>query len=261
MTRTYRVSDFAKIAGVTVRTLHHYDRIGVLMPSKATDGGHRLYTETDLLRLQQIILLKWMGFSLNHIKDILNSPRYNLLESLHFQKSVVDIKIGRLQQVATALQKAVDMAENAGDTALDSTTIQSIISKVNAVDDEDWVAQFYDETAMASLQLRGMTLTPEYLAEIEQTWRDLYAEFEQRRDLAPDSPPLQALAARMHALITEFTAGDEAVEAGLKRTITAMNNQEMPDHYNGRTPFEGVDDDLRTLIQSAYDIYRKSQNA
>ena len=68
MTDIYRVAEFAKLAGVTVRTLQYYDRIDLLKPSDSTEGGHRLYQRSDLLRLQQILTLKWMGFKLDQIK-------------------------------------------------------------------------------------------------------------------------------------------------------------------------------------------------
>ena len=64
----YPAIDFARLAGVTVRTLHHYDRIGLLKPSSYTSAGYRLYRKQDLIRLQQIVTLKFIGFSLNQIR-------------------------------------------------------------------------------------------------------------------------------------------------------------------------------------------------
>ena len=87
MTHFYRVAEFAKLSGVTVRTLQYYDRIELLKPSNTTEGGHRLYRRHDLLRLQQILTLKWMGFKLDQIKDLLDSPRYDLRTALHMPKS------------------------------------------------------------------------------------------------------------------------------------------------------------------------------
>ena len=66
----YRVSDFAEKAGVTVRTLHHYDRLGLLKPSGRTEAGYRLYGERDFGRLQQIVTLKFIALPLRQIKRI-----------------------------------------------------------------------------------------------------------------------------------------------------------------------------------------------
>ncbi|MCZ7543136.1 MAG: MerR family transcriptional regulator [Anaerolineae bacterium] len=97
MARTYRIAAFAKLAGVTVRTLHHYDRMGLLTPSSSTEAGYRLYTQRDLLRLQQILTLKWMGFALKQIKALLDDPAYDLRASLAIQKAAVEAEIARLQ--------------------------------------------------------------------------------------------------------------------------------------------------------------------
>ena len=74
MTKLYRIAQFAQLAGVTVRTLQYYDRMGLLRPSATTEANYRLYTTADLLKLQQILTLKWMGFSLSEIGAILSPP-------------------------------------------------------------------------------------------------------------------------------------------------------------------------------------------
>ena len=70
--RWYKANEFARLTGVTVRTLHHYDRLGLLKPSGRTPAGYRLYGERDFARLQQIVILKFIGFPLNQIKEILD---------------------------------------------------------------------------------------------------------------------------------------------------------------------------------------------
>ena len=89
----YRVAEFARLAGVTVRTLQYYDRIGLLKPSQSTEGGHRLYERRDLLRLQQILTLKWMGFKLDQIKELIESPQYDLRTALRMQKAAIDNQV------------------------------------------------------------------------------------------------------------------------------------------------------------------------
>src|SRR5689334_328532 len=90
MKRTYLVGEFATLAGVTVRTLHHYDETGLLKPSQHTRAKHRLYREEDLLRLQQILTFKQLGFSLEEIHDLLESDTYDLRETLRIQKQALD---------------------------------------------------------------------------------------------------------------------------------------------------------------------------
>ena len=80
--KAYTVSQLAKMAGVSVRTLHHYDHIGLLKPSRRTEAGYRLYERQDLLRLQQILFFKELDLPLSEIRGILDDPGFDQIESL-----------------------------------------------------------------------------------------------------------------------------------------------------------------------------------
>src|SRR3954467_515981 len=86
-----KVGELAKRAGLTVRTLHHYDEIGLLKPSLHTEAGHRLYTAGDVARLQQVISLRQLGFSLPEVRDCLNQPDFSPLE-------VIGLHLARLRE-------------------------------------------------------------------------------------------------------------------------------------------------------------------
>src|SRR5947207_8706555 len=103
----YRVSEFAEKAGVTVRTLHHYDRMGLLKPSGRTNAGYRLYGERDLVRLQQIVTLKFIGMPLREIKKLLNQADLDLSATLRLQRQLLQEK---RRQVETAIE-AIEQAE------------------------------------------------------------------------------------------------------------------------------------------------------
>jgi DNA-binding transcriptional MerR regulator len=77
-----QVKEVSELAGVSVRTLHHYDEIGLLVPSSVTPAGYRLYSVEDLERLQQILFYREIGFSLSEIKDILDQPGYDRGQAL-----------------------------------------------------------------------------------------------------------------------------------------------------------------------------------
>ncbi len=72
-----KVGELAKRTGLTVRTLHHYDEIGLLKPSLKTESGHRLYTGRDVARLQQVLSLRQLGFSLEQVRDCLDRPGFS----------------------------------------------------------------------------------------------------------------------------------------------------------------------------------------
>ena len=88
-TSFFHTHEFAQRAGVTVRTLHHYDRLGLLKPSRYTDAGYRLYGERDFARLQQIVVLKFIGLSLKEIKRLLEEKQLDLPGTLRVQREIV----------------------------------------------------------------------------------------------------------------------------------------------------------------------------
>ncbi|MFB2976084.1 MerR family transcriptional regulator [Microseira sp. BLCC-F43] len=87
-----QVHQFALRAGVTVRTLHYYDRLGLLKPSTYTPSGHRLYGESELARLQQIVTLKFIGFPLKQIKQLLDGKNFDIKTTLHLQRQIIEEK-------------------------------------------------------------------------------------------------------------------------------------------------------------------------
>ena len=104
--KTYRVKEVARLARVTVRTLHHYDSIGLLVPSGRTDSGYRLYSEDDLLRLQQILLGRELGLSLEQIRRTLDDPSVDREAMLLVHR---DQLVKRFYDVA-AMIRSVDQA-------------------------------------------------------------------------------------------------------------------------------------------------------
>jgi DNA-binding transcriptional MerR regulator len=110
---SYAVSQVAKLAGVTVRTLHHYDEIGLLTPGERTGAGYRRYTEKDLERLQQILYYRELGFGLEEIATILDDPDAD--PSAHFrrQHALLSGRVRKLQEMIAAIEFAME-AEKVG---------------------------------------------------------------------------------------------------------------------------------------------------
>lgn len=104
---TYTVSQLAKLAGVTPRTLRHYDAVGLLQPSSRGKNGYRYYTQNDLLRLQQILFYRELDFSLEDIEKVLNSPSYSVLESLSKQKRMLQLKQSRLRTLIKTIDQTI----------------------------------------------------------------------------------------------------------------------------------------------------------
>lgn len=136
----YTIGDFAEKAGVTLRTLRYYNKIGLLNPSSYNQLGHRLYSKQDFGKLQKILTLKFIGLSLD---DISNIMKYDLSDndfkkSLEVQKSIMEEKIHHIQMVIKAIDEAVQMLDN--DHLLNWDKFINIINVINI--DKKWLEQY-----------------------------------------------------------------------------------------------------------------------
>ena len=109
------VKEVSKLTGVSVRTLHYYDAIGLLEPTKVTDAGYRMYDDTALSRLQNILLFRELQFPLKEIKEILDSPNFNQEEAVAQQIKLLELQykhIGELISFAREIQKRIKSMNN-----------------------------------------------------------------------------------------------------------------------------------------------------
>ncbi|CAL9404392.1 TipAS antibiotic-recognition domain-containing protein [Streptomyces althioticus] len=106
---SYSVGQVAAFAGVTVRTLHHYDKAGLLSPSDRSRAGYRLYGEADLVRLQQILFYRELGFPLDEIASLLEDPQANALERLQDRLRRLNEEIARLRRLAEVAERAIEV--------------------------------------------------------------------------------------------------------------------------------------------------------
>ena len=105
---SFTVGAVARLAGVTVRTLHHYDEIGLLRASGRSDAGYRRYADADLDRLQRILFYRELGFGLDQIKDVMTDGGADAAAHLRRQHAMLLDRIGRLERMATAVEKAME---------------------------------------------------------------------------------------------------------------------------------------------------------
>ncbi|MFI5977875.1 MerR family transcriptional regulator [Streptomyces sp. NPDC051452] len=105
---SYSVGQVAGFAGVTVRTLHHYDEIGLLVPGERTHAGHRRYTDADLDRLQQVLFYRELGFPLDEVAALLDDPEVDPRARLRRRHGLLTARIERLRQMAAAVEHAME---------------------------------------------------------------------------------------------------------------------------------------------------------
>lgn len=117
------VSEVAALAGVTVRTLHHYDELGLVVPSGRTEAGYRLYGTEDLERLQLVLFHRELGFSLTEIRDLLDDPAFDRGEALRSQRDLLVAQARRLEHMITAVDRAI-AAHQEGETMTDEVMFE-----------------------------------------------------------------------------------------------------------------------------------------
>lgn len=196
--RLFRIGEVAAFTRVSVRTLHHYDAIGLLRPRAHSEGGHRLYAERDLLRLQQILTLRYLGFPLRRIGELLNRADTDLVASLRIQRAALQARAAELQRIDAAVGELLDRRGATGRWAWDL-----VASASAAVQDGLTQRGSAMDKTQKLIEELGKEVTPEEIAAVERGWTELLTEIRANRDLDPASPRAQALAERWNALMQQ----------------------------------------------------------
>ena len=222
--KQYQPTEFARLAGVTVRTLHHYDRIGLLKPSGYTGAGYRLYRQHDLIKLQQIVTLKFIGFSLVQIKNLLNSNSFDLAVALNQQKEIIAEKRQQLDLAIKAIEKAQNLLTTNQEP--DWEAFKRIIEVINMQNNMDWTKKYYSEEAKQKVTERAATIDPEVIEQGQRDWANLIREVETAvsEGVDPASEHAAGLASRWSELIRAFTGGDQEIQAGLNKMYSDQSN-------------------------------------
>jgi DNA-binding transcriptional MerR regulator len=212
--RTYLTHEFAKRAGVTVRALHHYDRLGLLTPSGRTHAGYRVYSDHDFARLEQIVALKFIGFPLSQIRDILRRKDTDLGAALRHQRQILAEKRDHLDRAVQAIERAEKIV-SAGGTP-DWEPFRKVIEVIQMQTRKDWMKKYYTEEQLASLRQRW---TPEVQVRAEQDWAALVKDVEAAiaRGEDPLSETGRGLAERRQQLLAQFTGGDPGLAESLHK--------------------------------------------
>jgi len=220
----YQADEFARVAGVTVRTLHHYDRIGLLKPSGYTSAGYRLYRKRDLIRLQQIVTLKFIGFPLIQIKDLLNRNSFDLVTALNQQREIIVEKRRQLDQAIKAIEKAESLL--ATNSEPDWDAFRNIIEVINMQNNMDWTKKYYSEEAQQKIKDRAQAIPQEVIEQGQRDWATLIRDVETAvtEGIDPKSERAADLAARWSELLKGFTGGNPVIQAGLNKMYADQAN-------------------------------------
>jgi len=190
------VKEVSRLSGVSVRTLHHYDTIGLLKPTSVTDAGYRLYDEEAVKRLQTILFFRQLQFSLKEIKEILDSPDFDPMLALEQQIKLLELQRKSLDVLiahARRIQETGVMDMNF--TPFDKTEMDNYAAQAKAKWGKTDAYQEFENKTKGQSQ--------EQMASIGDDLMDIFAQIGQIRHLSPAAPEAQTLIAKLQAFITD----------------------------------------------------------
>lgn len=200
----YTVKQLSDIAGVTVRTLHHYDDIGLLRPSRVGANGYRYYDDDALLRLQQVLFYREIGLELAHIRDILDSPDFDLVTALRSHRAVLLNKRARLDALVTTIDETI--SHLTGETPMNTTRMFEAFSDEQQRQYErearlQWDADLVNDS-IRRWNSYSQAQKDAIMAEAGQIYTDIVASLE--AGLPPQHADVQAIIVRWQANMRHF---------------------------------------------------------
>ncbi len=207
---SWKVGELARQTGLSVRTLHHYDEIGLLSPSGRTAAGHRLYADGDVARLQQVMSLRQLGFSLDEVRECLDRPGFS-------PRHVVRLHLERLREQIEMQRRLVARLE-AVEEGLRLAGEVPVEELIRTIEEMSMYEKYYTPEQLEELKQRRETVGEERIREVEAEWPRLMEEVrvEMERGTDPADPRVQELARRWMGLVAEFTGGDPGIERSLR---------------------------------------------
>jgi DNA-binding transcriptional MerR regulator len=204
-----RVGDLARATGLTVRALHHYDELGLVVPSRRTPAGHREYDAAGVRRLYQVVALRRLGFALADVKALLDGAAYDPRETVRRQLAETDRRLAAESALRDRLTHLLAVLDRGGEPTTDDL--------LRAVEATTMTDAYYTPEQRETLRQRAETMGPEAMEQSQRDWAEVLAGFEAARVAGtdPGDPSVQAFADRARGLLQAFTGGDPAMYESL----------------------------------------------
>jgi DNA-binding transcriptional MerR regulator len=191
MNKTYSVKQLAKLAGVSIKTLHLYDKLGLLKPAVRTDARYRLYQEKELLRLQQVLFYKELDFPLKEIRQILDDPDFDLIKALEGHKKLLHIKKVRINTLLKTLDNTIHSLKNK--TMLNLNELYDGLSREEAMEYRVQAVIAYGDEVVTHAEGYLKTLNKEDMQLLVARQKELGISLFLLKDKNPEAEDVQQL--------------------------------------------------------------------
>lgn len=209
--RTWKVGELSKLTGLTIRTLHHYDEIGLLSPTSRTSSGHRLYDEGDIIKLQQIMSLKELDFSLDKIKEFLENPEYNPKEIIEMQIERLNQEIKLKEELKSQLQELWEVFHS-----WRKPNLEQFINSIELIKNQK---KYFTQEQITLIKKQYNELNNNEADKYTSSWGELISSFqyEMEKGTSVDNPTVVDLARKWKEAMDFFTGGDREIISSAER--------------------------------------------
>jgi DNA-binding transcriptional MerR regulator len=242
----YTVKQLSDLAGVSVRTLHYYDEIGLLAPASVGDNGYRYYEDADLFRLQQILFFREMDIGLLQIKEILDSPGFDTVSALQEHRHALQAKIERLQQLVNTVDSTILHLIGDVNMSRKQKIFEGFSEEKQKAYEEEAMQRYGEDSVKQSIKLWN-SYSEERKNQIKEEGGAIYLDLVDAMPTGHDSEQTQAILVRWHEHIRYFYEPSIEVLGGLGQAYA-----EDPDF---RATFTAIHPDLPGFLAKAISVY------
>jgi DNA-binding transcriptional MerR regulator len=241
----FTVKQLSKIAGITPRTLHYYDEIGLLKPSRVGANGYRYYGEDALLRLQQILLYRELDLPLEDIKEIMGRRDFDVPAALEKHKQELGKRILRLERLIVTVDQTLDHLK--GKKAMSEKQLFEVFSEEQQAEYEKEAMQMYDPETVKASNKRWKSYTTAEKQRIGEEGNAVYQDLILAMPKGAASPEVQACIERWRKHMQYFWVPNDEQLLGLANLYN--------DDPRFKANFDKVHPDLAAFMRSAVSVY------
>ncbi|MEK4029845.1 MerR family transcriptional regulator [Pseudobacillus sp. FSL P4-0506] len=244
----YSIGEFSKKTGISIRTLHYYDEIGLLQPEKHPTSGHRIYHHQDILTLQKIISLKFLGYSLDKIIDLLQKPSFtvDLTDTLTLHLQALEKEKERIEQSMTAIKRVIKLLKDEGE--VDGAILFSLI---HGMQTESIQTKWMERHKLTEVVEELTMKTEEEKTTLDQTFVQMAKEVKKLYGQSVEDPKVQNMIREYIEASFEFL-GEELIQKLADVDMEELDIQELEE----MSPSPFTEDEQKWLNQ-AMEYYMK----
>jgi len=245
----YTVKQLATLAGVTPRTLRHYDQIELLKPESVGENGYRYYGEKSVLRLQQILFYRELGFRLESIRDVLGRPEFRILDALEEHRESLQGRVRRLEGLIQTVDKTIQHLK--GEITMSEKGLFEGFSEEQQEVHAKQAESLYDPETVRASNRKWINYSPEKKQAILNEGKQVYEDMVAAMPKGADSPEVQAVVERWRKHMDYFWTPNLDQLLGLA-TVYGQNS-------DFKANFDQMHPDLVDFFRKAVTIYVDNQ--